>query len=313
MPSASRISAGRFRFDPCYDDNCLVNVVAVGIAPADRILRSRVPERARRNRTTSSWSASRPIAPASAGPRSPPRSSMRDRRTPNRGAVQIHDPFLKRVLVEATQGGLEAPGGAELRSGLQGPRSRRIRRRLLGTRPGGWIRRRDRSRPHACRGRDHPPRASSDRRDAGAIRLGVTGGHRAGSSGDLQRRLRPSRNLSGRVRGIRDRPRHCGAAYRVSWAERESWSISRSRSWTNRRSSIGPFAPPGRDRPRRAAGASELGRRFWLRFSRTLLSAAGPTSTATTTRRCGGRRSSDRERRMPECAARSPEPPSAWR
>jgi phosphoribosylformylglycinamidine synthase len=94
---------GDLGFDACYDDNCLVNVVALGVAPADRIIRSRVPARAKsepyllvligkptdRSGLGGASFASKVLDAAAADA--------------NVGAVQIHDPFLKRVLVEATK------------------------------------------------------------------------------------------------------------------------------------------------------------------------------------------------------------------
>lgn len=94
---------GDLGFDPCYDDNCLVNVVALGVAPVDRILRSRVPQAAKsepyllvligkptdRSGLGGASFASKVLDAGAADA--------------NMGAVQIHDPFLKRVLVEATR------------------------------------------------------------------------------------------------------------------------------------------------------------------------------------------------------------------
>jgi len=55
---------GRCSFDRCYDDNCLVNVVALGIARVDRILRSRVARGGAHEPYEIVLVASRPIAPA---------------------------------------------------------------------------------------------------------------------------------------------------------------------------------------------------------------------------------------------------------
>ncbi|MCD4690751.1 phosphoribosylformylglycinamidine synthase, partial [bacterium] len=38
---------GDVYFDPCFDDNCLVNVVALGLVRENRVIRSRIPEEAR--------------------------------------------------------------------------------------------------------------------------------------------------------------------------------------------------------------------------------------------------------------------------
>ncbi len=93
-----------------FDDNCLVNVVALGIMPRRRLIRSRVPEEARREPyilvLTGKPTDSTGLGGASFASRILDETGDRD----NRGAVQIHDPFLKRVLAEAM---LEAFSWAE--------------------------------------------------------------------------------------------------------------------------------------------------------------------------------------------------------
>ena len=84
-----------------FDDNCLVNVVAVGVARERDILRSRVPREARETPyvfvlvgkpTDSSGFGGAAFA-----------SAVLDEtaKESNKGAVQVPDPFLKRVLTEA--------------------------------------------------------------------------------------------------------------------------------------------------------------------------------------------------------------------
>ncbi len=94
---------GDLGFDACYDDNCLVNVVALGIAPARRILRSRVPEAAHRE-PYEIVLVGKPTDRSGLGGASFA-SQVLDQGAAdeNLGAVQIHDPFLKRVIVEATK------------------------------------------------------------------------------------------------------------------------------------------------------------------------------------------------------------------
>ncbi len=94
---------GDLFFDPSYDENCLVNVVAVGVCAESRILRSRVPETARSEPyvliligkptdLTGFGGASFASAILDAG-----------RAEEQKAAVQVHDPFLKRVLFEASE------------------------------------------------------------------------------------------------------------------------------------------------------------------------------------------------------------------
>ncbi len=94
---------GDVGFDRCYDDNCLVNVVAVGIARTDRILRSRAPEAAR-GEPYMVVLVGKPTDRSGLGGASFASQVLDENSADaNLGAVQIHDPFLKRVLVEATK------------------------------------------------------------------------------------------------------------------------------------------------------------------------------------------------------------------
>ncbi len=91
---------GETVFHPGYDDNCLVNVIAAGIMPADGLVHSAVPEQARTEPydlvlvgkgTDSSGFGGAAMA-----------SRILDEEEDNRSAVQVPDPFLKRVLRNAT-------------------------------------------------------------------------------------------------------------------------------------------------------------------------------------------------------------------
>ncbi len=94
-------------FDACFDDNCLVNVVALGLVRADHIVRSRVPEQARREPydfilvgKATDWSGMGGAAFASA-------DLDLAAAQENKGSVQVADPFLKRVLALANAAMLE--------------------------------------------------------------------------------------------------------------------------------------------------------------------------------------------------------------
>jgi len=92
---------GEAFFDATFDDNCLVNVVAFGIVEESGIIRSRVPEEAKHvpydlilvGKPTD---ASGFGGAAFASERLDGNSS-----TEKQGAVQVPDPFVKRVLAEA--------------------------------------------------------------------------------------------------------------------------------------------------------------------------------------------------------------------
>ena len=80
-------------FDDAFADNCLVNVVALGIAPRDGILRSRVPE------GPGPWVfvlVGKPTDDSGFGGAAFASGELGDE--DQRGAVQLPDPFLKRVL-----------------------------------------------------------------------------------------------------------------------------------------------------------------------------------------------------------------------
>ena len=93
--------AGDLYFDERFDDNCLVNVVAMGIVKESRghpfvcaARRRRMGHRARRAR--------RPIRAASAALRSRRSRSTHADEDSNKGAVQVPDPFLKSVIMRAS-------------------------------------------------------------------------------------------------------------------------------------------------------------------------------------------------------------------
>jgi len=90
-------------FDRCYDDNCLVNVVALGIVDEDKIIRSRAPEQAR-SEPYVLMLVGKPTDDTGVGGASFASAVLdEDDDAANKGAVQVPDPFLKRVLAEATK------------------------------------------------------------------------------------------------------------------------------------------------------------------------------------------------------------------
>ncbi len=94
---------GDVYFDPSFDDNCLVNVVAVGLVPVAHITHSAVPSQAANEPydlvlvgKPTDWSGMGGAAFASA-------TLDADAATENKGSVQVPDPFLKRVLTVANR------------------------------------------------------------------------------------------------------------------------------------------------------------------------------------------------------------------
>ena len=84
---------GDVYFDAAFDDNCLVNVMAIGLAPRDALLRSRVPE------GPGPWVfvvVGKPTDESGFGGAAFASGELGA--GDQRGAVQLPDPFLKRVL-----------------------------------------------------------------------------------------------------------------------------------------------------------------------------------------------------------------------
>src|SRR5262249_43317364 len=90
---------GDVQFDEGFDANCLVNVVAVGVVEADQVVRSRVP-------SDGDWAfvlAGKPTDASGFGGASFASTVLSDEESERRGAVQLADPFLLRVLTVPNQ------------------------------------------------------------------------------------------------------------------------------------------------------------------------------------------------------------------
>ncbi len=98
---------GDIVFDRGYDDNCLVNVVAVGIVKESRVIRSRVPEAAKKI-PYKMILIGKPTDDSGFGGAAFASEDLASEEKANRGAVQVPDPFLKRVLSEAMKKVFEA-------------------------------------------------------------------------------------------------------------------------------------------------------------------------------------------------------------
>ncbi|MCB9462830.1 MAG: phosphoribosylformylglycinamidine synthase subunit PurL [Candidatus Eisenbacteria bacterium] len=94
---------GDVYFDEGFDDNCLVNVVAFGVMRRSRIIRSRVPEAARKEPFALVLVGKPTDSTGLGGASFASQILDEEEAAQNRGSVQVHDPFLKRVLVEATK------------------------------------------------------------------------------------------------------------------------------------------------------------------------------------------------------------------
>lgn len=110
---------GDVYFHSSFDENCLVNVVAVGLVEHDHITHSRVPEEAALEPydlilvgKPTDWSGMGGAAFASA-------TLDAEAATRNKGSVQTPDPFLKRILTVANREVLETARQAGARIGFK--------------------------------------------------------------------------------------------------------------------------------------------------------------------------------------------------
>jgi phosphoribosylformylglycinamidine synthase len=105
-------------FDRGYDENCLVNVVALGIAEEKEIIRSRVPKAA----TEEDYDlilVGKPTDMSGLGGATMASRILDESEEGNLGAVQLHDPFLKRMLTEATKAVIAFLRGADIDLGFK--------------------------------------------------------------------------------------------------------------------------------------------------------------------------------------------------
>ncbi len=98
---------GETFFDSTFDDNCLVNVVAFGIVEEGGIIRSRVPEEAKHVPYDLILVGKPTDASGFGGAAFASERLDGSAATEKQGAVQVPDPFVKRVLAEAIKDMLE--------------------------------------------------------------------------------------------------------------------------------------------------------------------------------------------------------------
>ncbi|HXV12693.1 MAG TPA: phosphoribosylformylglycinamidine synthase subunit PurL, partial [Candidatus Krumholzibacteria bacterium] len=98
---------GEVFFDASFDDNCLVNVVAFGIVEESGIIRSRVPEEAKHVPYDLILVGKPTDASGFGGAAFASERLDGSAATEKQGAVQVPDPFVKRVLAEAIKDMLE--------------------------------------------------------------------------------------------------------------------------------------------------------------------------------------------------------------
>lgn len=98
-PLGVPVLAGETVYHPSYNDNCLVNVAAVGLVALDQIIHSYVPEAAKTEPYDLILLGKSTDSTGFGGATFSSVTLDQSDSTTNIGAVQVHDPFLKRVLV----------------------------------------------------------------------------------------------------------------------------------------------------------------------------------------------------------------------
>ncbi|RAP29840.1 phosphoribosylformylglycinamidine synthase subunit PurL [Candidatus Marinamargulisbacteria bacterium SCGC AG-343-D04] len=106
-PLGVPVLGGETLYHKSYNDNCLVNVAALGLIEEDRIIHSYVPEQAKHEPYDIILIGKPTDATGFGGASFSSATLDEDSASANMGAVQVHDPFLKRVLVEAIKRSLE--------------------------------------------------------------------------------------------------------------------------------------------------------------------------------------------------------------
>ncbi len=109
---------GDIFFDRDYDENCLVNVIAMGLAREEEIIRSRVPPEAA-DEPYDLILVGKPTDRSGLGGATMASRILDEERTSDLGAVQLHDPFLKRMLAEATRAVLSHARDAGIKVGFK--------------------------------------------------------------------------------------------------------------------------------------------------------------------------------------------------
>ena len=95
------VLGGETLYHESYNDNCLVNVAAVGLIETQHIIHSKVPPQAKNEPYVLMLIGKSTDATGFGGASFSSQTLDEDNSESNVGAVQVHDPFLKRVIVEA--------------------------------------------------------------------------------------------------------------------------------------------------------------------------------------------------------------------
>ena len=97
------VLGGETLYHESYNDNCLVNVAALGLIDTDHIIHSAVPKQAKDTPYVLILLGKSTDATGFGGASFSSQTLDDENADVNVGAVQVHDPFLKRVIVEASK------------------------------------------------------------------------------------------------------------------------------------------------------------------------------------------------------------------
>ncbi len=100
-PLGVPVLGGETLYHSSYNDNCLVNVAALGLVEESKIIHSYVPQAAKEEPYDMILVGKSTDATGFGGASFSSETLDEENEASNMGAVQVHDPFLKRVLVEA--------------------------------------------------------------------------------------------------------------------------------------------------------------------------------------------------------------------
>ena len=100
-PLGVPVLGGETLYHPSYNDNCLVNVAALGLLDEAKIIHSFVPKEAEHEPYDVILIGKSTDATGFGGASFSSATLDKNDQATNIGAVQVHDPFLKRVIVEA--------------------------------------------------------------------------------------------------------------------------------------------------------------------------------------------------------------------
>jgi len=88
---------GEFSIDPCYSDNCLVNVMAVGLAPAKKLMTAQAKEAGHLLVYYGNATGRDGVHGATFAS-----TGLSDETAADRSCVQVGDPFMEKKIMEAT-------------------------------------------------------------------------------------------------------------------------------------------------------------------------------------------------------------------